>query len=182
MARFRLPLLVLLAGILLASGFSAFAVQEIKERLLITAFLRENLTGLKQLFRTSHDMIQEAKPFGNRHHQNRYRFSPGEKNGRLILSTARAMSARFRLLQGTLCYAPMQGRDELFKIILESLDQIVTFGKRGLRAVKDGNYALYMASAQGIEKEAFSIDLRMKDLEVQINKSIAATDAMKEDL
>ncbi len=51
-----------------------------------------------------------------------------------------------------------------------------------IRANRDNNYALYLASAQGIEKEvAIGNDL-LNDLEIAINNSIAESDARKESL
>jgi len=158
------------------------AVQEIKETRIISGFLRENVEACKMIHRTVQEMLEDARPFMNPHHQAKYRFGPGDKHGRSVMSTSRSMAARFKFLRGILCHAPMPNRENTFKGIFACIDAIGVAGKRSLRAVKDGNFALYMASAQSIEKEVFGLDKLVKDLEDMVNSSIQATDSKMEDL
>ncbi|OQA05258.1 MAG: hypothetical protein BWY66_02609 [bacterium ADurb.Bin374] len=167
---------------LLFQADPAPAVQEIKETMIVSKTMNEQLTMCKTLLKTAHSMAEEAEPFTHPRHQARYRFAPSDKRARSVLDTSRGLSSRFHLLMGVLSQAPMQNRDTIFKSGLASAENLSKYAKRSLRAIKDGNHALYIASAQGIEKEAFAVEKILKDLEDAINESIRESDARKEDL
>ncbi|HNW36578.1 MAG TPA: hypothetical protein PKM25_16695, partial [Candidatus Ozemobacteraceae bacterium] len=131
---------------------------------------------------TAHYMAEEAHPFTHPRHQARYRFAPSDTKARSVLDASRGLSSRFHLLMGILCHVPMPTRDGIFKSGIASADSLSTYAKRSLRAIKDGNYALYLASAQGIEKETFAVEKALKDLEDAVNQSIRESDARQEDL
>lgn len=167
---------------LLFQADPAPAVQEIKETMIISKTMSESLTMCKSLLKASHYMSEEARPFTNPRHQARYRFAPPDKKARSVLDMSRGLSSRFHLLMGVLCQVPMQSRDTIVKSGLASADSLSRYAKRSIRAIKDGNHALYIASAQGIAKEAFIVEKILKDLEDAINESIRESDARKEDL
>lgn len=160
----------------------AVAVQEIKETFMLSGFLGENFDLMKKILRHSHDMQHQARPFTEKKHRERYRFEPGDKHPRTIMILARKMSARFKLINGLLYHTEIPNRLLLHKQIIDTIESMVTFSKRSIRAVRDNNYALYLASAQGIEKEVFAINELLVTLEQSINANISETDALKESL
>lgn len=180
--RFGAALIIVLA--LAAATGSSFvsAAQEIKETRIIAATLRENFDITKRLFRISSDMEREAQPFTRPRHRARFRFEPSERHSREVLSMSRKLLADFRLLRGVLRHANLPERESLFKSMLESTDSLSVFAKRSLRAIRGNNYALYMASAQAIKKEAASLSNLIYQAELAINQSIAHSDSLKEDL
>ncbi|HOY66963.1 MAG TPA: hypothetical protein PLP29_08740 [Candidatus Ozemobacteraceae bacterium] len=167
---------------LLFQADPAPAIQEIKETMIVTKTMHESLEMCKTLLKTAHFMAEEAHPFTHPRHQARYRFAPSDKKARAVLNSSRGLASRFHLLMGVLCQIPMPTRDTIMKAGLTSADNLSSYAKRALRAIKDGNHALYLASAQGIEKEAFAVEQILKDLEDAVNESIRESDARKEDL
>ncbi len=155
---------------------------DIKEELMIHQMLDTNLDRVKVLYRHTHEMMREADPFLRPRHQARYRFCPDEKHGRLLMSLARKMHLDIQLFKGILGQAAMANRDLLLKQWQDSTDSLATYGKRALRARRDGNFALYLASAQAAEKELQNVDVSLRDLEEAINQSIREADARMEDL
>jgi hypothetical protein len=59
---------------------------------------------------------------------------------------------------------------------------MVVYSKRALRAIKDNNYALYLASAQGIEAAVFEVNKLLAGIERAINAQIEESDSLKESL
>ncbi|EKD81487.1 MAG: hypothetical protein ACD_39C01785G0002 [uncultured bacterium] len=180
----RLLLSAMLAGLIgvVAQPQPAQAVQEIKETFMLSGFLGDNYDYIKKILRHSQEMQHEARPFTVKRHRERYRFEPGDKHPREIMILARKMSARFKLINGVLYHTEIPNRLQLFNQMLETVESMVTFSKRAIRANKDYNYALYLASAQGIEKEIFMINELLNSLERSINANIVETDALKESL
>jgi len=158
------------------------AVQEIKETFMLSGFLGENCDYMKQVLRHSQEMQHQARPFTVKRHRERFRFEPGDAHARAVMILARKMSARFKMINGLLYHTEIPNRLQLHSQILETVESIVTFSKRAIRANQDYNYALYLASAQGIEKEVFMINELITSLERSINANIVETDALKESL
>ncbi|MDD3148011.1 MAG: hypothetical protein PHD82_11950, partial [Candidatus Riflebacteria bacterium] len=146
----RMVFAALLAALFTASPQPAPAVQEIKETSMLSRFLGENFEYIKKILKHSHQMQHEARPFTVKRHRERFRFEPGDKHPREIMILARKMSARFKMINGLLYHTDIPYRELLFKQTLETVESMVTFSKRAIRANKDYNYALYLASAQGI--------------------------------
>ncbi len=178
----RLIFAATLAALFAASPQPAGAVQEIKETTMLSQFLGENFDYIKKILKHSHEMQHQARPFTERRHRERYRFEPGDKHPREIMILARKVSARFKMINGLLYHTEIPNRLLLHKQTLETVESMVTFSKRAIRANKDYNYALYLASAQGIEKEVFALNELLNSLEQSINANIDETDALKEAL
>lgn len=178
----RLVFAALLAALFTASPHPAGAVQEIKETTMLSQFLGENFDYIKRILKHTHEMQHEARPFTVKRHRERFRFEPGDKHPRDIMVLARKISARFKMINGLLYHADLPNKQLLYKQTLETVESMVTFSKRAIRANKDYNYALYLASAQGIEKEVFAINELLNSLEQSVNANITETDALKEAL
>jgi len=180
----KLLLTLLLVGIIGAFLLPqpAQTAQEIKETQMLTKFLGENHEFMKKILRHSQEMQHQARPFTVKKHRERYRFEPGDKHPREIMVLARKMSSRFKLINGLVYHAGIPNRVELHDQFLETIDSMATFSKRAIRANQDYNYALYLASAQGIEKEVFMINELLHSLELAINANIIESDARKESL
>lgn len=178
----RLVLSALLAGLFTASPTPAPAVQEIKESFMLSGFLGENFDYIKKILRHAQEMQHQAGPFTVKRHRERFRFEPGDQHPREIMILARKISARFKMVNGLLYHTEIPNRLLLHKQTLETVESMVTFSKRAIRAIKDHNYALYLASAQGIEKEVFAVNELLNSLEQSINANIVETDATKEAL
>jgi hypothetical protein len=174
----------LLAGIIVTGFLStrAPAAQEIKETLILSGYLGEIYKFNKKIFKYSYNMQQEAKPFGNPRHRARFRFEPKPDDPRTIMILARKINARFKLIKGLLYHADFPDRTLTFRQTNETAENMITYSKRSLRAIKDNNYALYLASAQGIEEEAILMNELLASIEGAINASIEESDAMKESL
>ena len=160
----------------------AHAYQEIKETLTISRYLDDNFEGIKSIYRYANEMKKQALPFNSKKHRDRYRFEPGDKFARLIMSKSREIASRFKLVNGILYHSDVPNRALIFKESLETLDSIAVYSKRAIRANKDNNYALYLASAQGIEKETAALNKLLDELEAGINESIVESDSRKESL
>lgn len=178
----RLVFAAMLAALFTAAPHPAVALQDVKETTMLSQFLGENFEYLKKILKHSHEMQAEARPFTARRHRERYRFEPGDKHAREVMTLARKISARFKMINGLLYHADLPNKLLLHKQTLETVESIVTFSKRAIRANKDYNYALYLASAQGIEKEIFTINELLNSLEQSVNANITETDALKEAL
>ncbi|PKL48406.1 MAG: hypothetical protein CVV42_09795 [Candidatus Riflebacteria bacterium HGW-Riflebacteria-2] len=180
----RLLLAIMLAAIFgtLAQLQPVQAAQEIKETFMLSGFLGDNYEYMKQVLRHSQEMQHQARPFTVKRHRERFRFEPGDKHAREIMVLSRKMVSRFKLINGLLYHTEIPNREQLYSQILETVESMVTFSKRAIRANKDYNYALYLASAQGIEKEVFMINELLNSLERSINANIIETDALKENL
>lgn len=172
----------LLLAVFIQMASHAIGSPRITEETMLSQLLSDNLKRIKILYRYTHEMIEEARPFQSAHHQARYRFAPSDRNARTLLSLARKIHYDFNIVKGILCYPEVKNRDALLKQIQDSCDTISTYGKRALRARKDGNFALYLAAAQGVQKELKTIDTAMRDLEEAINASIRESDSRMEDL
>jgi hypothetical protein len=173
--------LALLIGLVVAQQ-PAKGAQEIKELALISKFLSESFGSLKRVHRLSHEMKEHARPFMVKRHRDRYRFEPGDKVAREIMSLSRKAASNFKMVNGILHQSDIVNRQALFKDFSDTMDNVATFCKRAIRANKDNNYALYLASAQGIEKEIVIGNDLLNDLELAINYSVAQSDAKKENL
>lgn len=156
--------------------------QEIKELGLISKFLEENFNGIKRIHRLSHEMKGQARPFTVKRHRERYRFEPGDRIPREIMSLSRKIAANYKMIQGILHQADVANKGQIFRDMLEGSENIATFCKRAIRANKDYNYALYLASAQGVEKEIIIANDLLNDLELAINRCVSESDAKKENL
>lgn len=180
----RLLLLALMAGVISAmpEPQPAEAFQEIKETATISRFLDDNFTGIKSIYRHACEMKKQAQPFNSRKHREKYRFEPGDSHARTIMSQTRELASRYKIVNGILYHSDIPNRLELYNKSLESINTIATYAKRAVRANKDNNYALYLASAQGIEKETFELNKLLDELEWSINDSIVRADAVKESL
>ncbi|HAE38980.1 MAG TPA: hypothetical protein DCG57_10135 [Candidatus Riflebacteria bacterium] len=180
----RLLLSALLAGVIgaVAQPQPVQAAQEIKETFMLSGFLGDNYDYIKKILRHSQEMQHEARPFTVKRHRERFRFEPGDKHPREIMVLARKMAARFKMINGMLYHTEIPNRLQLNTQILETVESMVVFSKRAIRANRDYNYALYLASAQGIEKEVFMINELLNSLERSINANIIETDALKESL
>lgn len=178
----KVLLSTLLLGLFAAQPQPVPAVQEIKETFMLSGFLGENFDYIKKILRHSQEMQHQARPFTDKRHRERYRFEPGDKHPREVMILARKMAARFKMINGLLYHTDIPNRLLLHKQVLETIESMATFSKRSIRAVRDNNYALYLASAQGIEKEVFAINELLNTLEQSINANINETDALKESL
>ena len=180
----KLLLSALFVGFIGAAGLPqpVQAVQEIKETFMLSGFLGENYDYMKKILRHSHEMQHQARPFTVKRHRERFRFEPGDSHAREVMILARKMSARFKMINGLLYHTEIPNRLQLHSQILETVESMVTFSKRAIRANQDYNYALYLASAQGIEKEVFMMNELLNSLERAINANIVETDALKESL
>lgn len=180
----RLLLMSLIASIIsvIPNPQPAFATLEVKETQLISSYLEENFRSIKEIYRYANEMKKQAMPFNSKKHRDRYRFEPRDTYARTIMSKTRSMVSRYRVVNGILCISAVQNRNQIYKETMESLDSIVVYSKRAIRAVKDNNYALYLASAEGIEKEAVNLNNLLDELEENINETIDEADSLKESL
>ncbi|KAF1080978.1 MAG: hypothetical protein GQF41_2792 [Candidatus Rifleibacterium amylolyticum] len=180
----RLLLTIMLVAILgaFAQPRPVQAAQEIKETFMLSGFLGDNHEAIKKILRHSHEMQHQARPFTIKRHRERFRFEPGDRHPREIMVLSRKMISHFKLINGLLYHTEIPNREQLYNQLLETVESMVTFSKRAIRANKDYNYALYLASAQGIEKEVFMLNELMHSLELSINANIIETDALKENL
>ena len=167
---------------LLLSAFPAFAVQEVKEVHLVDQIMKQNVDACTQILKAAYKMREQALPFTHPKYQAKYRFSPSDTLPRSILSLSRSMRSRFKLLSGILYHVPVRNRTELFKSVDTSLDTLTNSSKRALRAIRDGNSALFLASANTADKEARLIYKLLGDFEDIINDSIEKSDAASENL
>ncbi len=172
----------LLAALFTASPHPVGAAQEIKETTMLSQFLGENFDYLKKILKHSHEMQHQARPFTVKRHRERFRFEPGDKHPREIMILSRKITARFKMINGLLYHADIPNKQLLYKQTVETVESMVVLSKRAIRANKDYNYALYLASAQGIEKEVFAVNEMLNSLERAINSNISETDALKEAL
>lgn len=161
---------------------AAQASQEIKETMILSGYLGEIFQFNRQIFKHSHLMQEQARPFGQPRHRARFRFEPKDENPRTIMVLARKISARFKLVNGLLYHSDLPNRSMTHRQAMESAESMITYAKRAIRAIKDGNYALYLASGQAIEKEVLSLNELIASFEGAINANIEESDSMKESL
>ena len=180
----RLLLLSVMAGVISAmpEPQPVHAYQEIKETLTISRYLDDNFEGIKVIYRFANEMKKQALPFNSKRHRDRYRFEPGDSYARNIMSKSRELASRFKLVNGILYHSDVPNKNLIYKETIEALESIAVYSKRAIRANKDNNYALYLASAQGIEKEAMALSKLLDELETGINESIYESDTRKESL
>ena len=181
----RLLLIVLMAGIISAMAEpqpAAASYQEVKETLLITRYLDDNYDGIKFIYRYANEMKKQALPFNNKKHRDRYRFQPNDSLARQIMTKSREISSRFKIVNGILYHSSVANKNTIYKECVDSLNSVAVYSKRAIRAVKDNNYALYLASAEGIEKEAMTLNYLLDELEESINDCILQEDSRKESL
>ena len=160
----------------------AHAYQEIKETRTIGRFLDDNYEGIKAIYRYANEMKKQALPFNSKRHRDRYRFEPGDSYARTVMSKSRELASRFKLVNGILYHSDVPNKNLIYKETIEALDSIAVYAKRAIRANQDNNYALYLASAQGIEKEATALNKLLDELEAGINECILESDTRKESL
>lgn len=180
----KILLVVALSGIFIITSYlqPANAGQDIKETAIISKFLGENFAYIKRILRHSREMQEQARPFSKKRHLDRYRFEPGEEHPREIMILVRKISARFKMINGILYHAQVSNIQLLYKEILVCSESITTSSKRAIRANRDNNYALYLASAQGIEEDIYVMNDILNDFEQSINASIYESDLLKETL
>ena len=180
------PLLVLALTTGIVSAVSeiqpAHAYQEIKEMNLISSFLDDNYKGMKEIYRHANEMKKQALPFNNKKHRDRYRFQPSDGHVRFILSRSRQLATRFKVVNGILYHSSLPNRNLIIKESLDAIDSISVYSKRAIRAIKDNNYVLYLASAEGIEKETVALNKLLDEIEYSINENIEEYDAKKDAL
>ena len=167
---------------LLLFAFPAFAVQEVKELHLVDQIMKQNVDACNQIMKTAYKMREQALPFTHPKYRAKHRFGPSDSYPRAILSLSRGLRSRFKLLSGILYHVPVRNRAELFKSAETSLDTLTNSSKRALRAIRDGNSALFLASAETADKEARQIYKLLGDFEDIINESIEKSDASLENL
>lgn len=175
-------LLVVLTLILSGWSQPVQAAQEIKEINILSGYLGEIFSFNRKILKYSHLMQEQARPFGNPRHRARFRFEPKDEHARAIMILSRKIAARFKLVNGLLYHSELPNRLMTYRQAMEGSESMVTFAKRGIRAIKDGNYALYLASAQGIEKEVFALNELLAGYESAINANIEESDSLKEAL
>ncbi len=158
------------------------AAQEIKETMILSGYLGEIFGFNRQIYKYSHLMQDQARPFGNPRHRARFRFEPKDEHARSIMILSRKIAARFKLVNGMLYHSDLPNRMMTYRQSIDTAESMTTFSKRAIRAIKDGNYALYLASAQGIEKEVFAMNELLASLEGALNANIEESDGMKESL
>lgn len=175
---------LLVMMLLLLSGLpgQVKAAQEIKEINILSGYLGDIFNFNRKILKYSHLMQEQARPFGNPRHRARYRFEPKDDHARAIMILSRRIASRFKMVNGMLYHSEMPNRLMTFRQALETSESMVTFAKRSIRAISDGNYALYLASAQGIEKEVFALNELIASLEGAINAVIEESDSVKESL
>jgi hypothetical protein len=163
-------------------SLKAQATQEIKETLILSGYLGDIFDFNKRILKYSHNMQDVAKPFGNPRHRARYRFEPKTDNARQVMILSRKISARFKIINGMLYHSGLPNRVLTTRQALETTEDMVVYSKRALRAIKDNNYALYLASAQGIEAAVFEVNKLLAGIERAINAQIEESDSLKESL
>lgn len=180
--KFTKGLLVLLTGVMALSIVPLFAVQELKEIALVSYILKQNTDACSKVLKDAHAMRAQAVPFLKPHYQERVRFHPNDEQTRHIMSLAREIRSRFKLLSGILYHIPIKNRDVMFKTTEASLDTLSNSSKRALRAIRDGNFQLYLASADTAAKEAHNLYNMTLSFEELINDSIEKSDLQREAL
>lgn len=173
---------LILVMVMVLTGMPLKAVQEIKEVNLINRILKETNDDCKKILRAAYHMREQALPFSSPKYQEKFRFKPNDGCPRDILSISRTMRARIKMLSGILYHIPIPNRNEVFTGVYTSLDNLDVSAKRALRAIRDGNFALYMISSQTSDKEARNIYKLVGDFEDMINQSIERSDATHENL
>ncbi len=179
-----LLLLYLITGLIsvMPTPKTVYAYQEIKELRLLSSFLADNYDSTKLIYRYANEMKKQAAPFNSEKHRARYRFEPNDVYARKVLSKSREMASRFKLLSGVLHQSSVPNKQLMIKESLDSIDSLSVYSKRAIRAIKDNNYVLYLASAQGIEKEAVAINKILDELEYAINENLEEYDSKKDSL
>ncbi|MFZ2959243.1 MAG: hypothetical protein WA705_20345 [Candidatus Ozemobacteraceae bacterium] len=182
--KFRFISRVIAIALLVFIGLStqAFAAPEIMETQLINDILQKNLNACKEIRGLSRSMGDVAEPFRSPRYAAKFRFAPSDERSRKVLSSTRAMQSRFKTLSGILCNSSIPQRVEKFKAVFATIDSLTTATKRSIRAIKDGNFALYLAATQTIEKDALDMVSHISDIETMINQNIDATDKKREEL
>ena len=172
----------LLIGIVLLLSLPASATMQPRERYLLSDNLDKTFRMIQRIHRLTSEMDEQARPFLRPNFARRYRFEPDQKAARTILSENRLILDRMRLLAGILYHAPIPELGGLVRRFYASTEAVTTYAKRSLRAIKDHNFALYLASAQGISKESrLQADL-VRQLEIMLDDTIERNDDDMENL
>lgn len=169
-------------GLFFGGPKTVFAYQEIKEVKVVSLYMDECFGFMKQMLRHAREMQEQARPFMSKRHRARYRFQPNDSHARDIMALNRKMFSRLKMLNGVVYHSSIPSREMLYKEVIDCKESISVFTKRSIRAVKDNNYALFLASAQGIEKEIFTLKDILNTYESEINESIYEADSVKESL
>ncbi|MBF0546832.1 MAG: hypothetical protein HQM08_20500 [Candidatus Riflebacteria bacterium] len=178
--RFQLFLMVSFLG--LAFLLPAFSAQELSEINMTRDILNKNFENIKFIIGYSSRMLENAEPFSKPNYARRYKFELSDENSRAILSILRKVGYEFKTLSGVTCHTEIKELPEAFKGIFASIDTLDTGVKRSLRAIKDHNSALYIASAQTINKEAKNMIQEIGTLEKILDQAIHDSDMKHEDL
>ncbi|MBF0499529.1 MAG: hypothetical protein HQM09_05325 [Candidatus Riflebacteria bacterium] len=180
---FRFACRAMALSLLLLVSFSGkvSAIPEIVETGLIHDILQKNLDACNEIRGLARAMEEVAHPFTNPRYAAKYRFAPNDERSRSVMSLSRAMGYRFKTLTGILCNANLPQRGEKFKAVFATVDTLTTLSKRSIRAIRDGNFALYLASTQTLEKEAEVMVKHIADIETMINLNIESTDKKREE-
>ncbi|MGM0599569.1 MAG: hypothetical protein ACQETH_07085 [Candidatus Rifleibacteriota bacterium] len=173
---------VLLILMLSIAAMPASAYQGVKETMILSGYLGDAYSFNKKILKHSYEMQEQADPFTNRRHRARYRFEPSDTHARSIMVLGRKIISRLKLIRGTLYHSEVPNKTLVFRQLMDTADSMITFSKRAIRAIYDNNYALYLASAQGIEKEVFAFNELLASLESAINSSISEENAMHDTL
>jgi hypothetical protein len=168
--------------IVILLSLPATALQEVRELQLVGSILKQNLASCNRILKAAHVMHEQAEPFLEPKFQAKFRFKPSDKPTREILTHVRSMASQFKLLSGILYHSKVESRHRIFKMTEASLETLANSSKRALRAIRDGNHALYLASAQTADREAKTLFRLMTDMEDAINASIEVTDESYENL
>ncbi|MBF0408947.1 MAG: hypothetical protein HQM10_16480 [Candidatus Riflebacteria bacterium] len=178
----RSSVLSAIVAIGLFGAVPAFSAQELTEMRLTQDIMSKSLRESKSIIAHSGHMLEDARPFSSPRYAARFRFEPSDSKSRSILSVSRTMGYRLRMLSGVTCHTEIQGLPEIFKDIFENLEKIDNGSKRTLRAIRDRNSALYLASAKTINDEARKLINNLAGMETLLNGAIHITDANHEDL
>ncbi len=181
-ARPNLWIALIITGVLATLACPAQAAMDARELLLLSDNLGKTFRRVQIINHISSEMELEAKPFLRAHYARCYRFQPSQNNARNVLSETRQIAERMRLVMGILYQAPIPELDKMFKRFFSSNDAMVTFAKRSLRAIKDNNHALYMASAQAMAKEARVMADVLSAFETAINDATEKANDKRENL
>lgn len=181
----RPALLFFLVGCLFGVSFNSQTVGaaiDPKERLILGDNLVNIYRSVKQIFHCTRQMNEDARPFLRPRYAARYRFEPSQERARRILSESRLIKNRIMIDSALLSQSTIPDVNQKLRAFLQGVDRMGTFAKRALRAIKDHNHVLYLASAQGAEGVARDMFTQIHDLELALMERFEANDDAMEDL